>query len=126
MMRNNLLLILLTLLFTACVERGHSLKPVQHSPFAQTMTKETQKTITSTEKMHRKKVQVHASVKKSTPVVLEERKVKKSTTVVNIGNRHNDIKDTTSTEDNYFTLSDETKNTISGIFVFIIGIIILL
>jgi len=122
MIRNNILLILLTLLFTGCVERGHSLQPVHNSSLAKPITNEKKKSvIVPIKKTSINKLNLHTTVKEKAPVVIKQTETKKTVNTV-----QNDVKKTTITEDTFFTLSHETKNTISGIFVFIIGIMILL
>ena len=114
-MKNTILLLLLTLLLTACVERGYTLKPINTSMSKPIIDKPIHHTITKKpHKMHtldKRKKHDFSKEKQEKPTIIH----------------HQEIKKTSSTEKNsLFTLTDETKNNISGFFILIIGILILL
>ena len=113
-------LLLFTFLFTACAERGYTPKPVIKQvtqttlPAKQTITK-------SSSKIQNLKPTVIK--KKETPKV--EKKVI-NTTIIPTPVVVQEVNETVTEEYNIFSLSHEEKKTISGVFIFIIGLIILL
>ena len=122
MIKNSLLLLLITLLFTACVERGQTLKPTMNTSMATPITHKhkSQAKIQSTKSIHTKQT-VEDMEKlidtKPIKIVKKEHTIPVSTT---------EVKETTIDNNDFFTLSDETKNKISGFFVIVIGILILI
>ena len=119
LMKKTILLLLFTLLFTACVERGYTPKPISTSmakpltveePIVETTIKETEK------KSDIKQI-------KNTPLI-EEKKVVQNTTTIETP--PTEVKKTIVEEDDLFSFTDETKNRISGFFIIVIGILILL
>jgi len=122
-MKKMLLTLLFTLLFTGCIERGQNLKP---APIYTTPVK----------------IKPTQAISKVTPIKLEKSKLVLSSTapysekctaspkqtITKIGEM---MKKPHSPNENVkdapiFPLTDETKNKISGFFIFVIGIIILL
>ena len=128
MIKQTTILLFITILFTGCIERGHSLKPVksQTTP-STTLTKEVKKqTSISTKKVIKKKettLRKKEVVKNELPkkdFSIKPNKITSASKVI--------IKpETEKIATGFFSsLSDETKNNISGFFVMLIGIIILL
>jgi len=119
MIKNSLLLLLITLLFTACVERNQTLKstintsmasPIVHKDTCQAKMQSTQKIQTVKEIKKPMDTKPMKIVKKMNTLPVSSTEIKKMPI------QHND----------FFTLSDETKNKISGFFVIVIGILILI
>lgn len=114
-------LLLLTLIFTGCVERGFTVHPMQTKP-APLMEKASDKT----KKCATKKQSIAKKIVKEDKTIAVEPKIestkepKMETPIVEKSEQPN-------TETNsFFTLSDETKNNISGFFIILIGFMILL
>ena len=128
MIKQTTILLLITMLFTGCIERGHSLKPVKNqiAP-STTLTKEVKKqTSISTKKVIKKK---ETTLTKKEVVKKELPKKDFSIKPYNVTSASKVIvkPKTEKIETGFFSsLSDETKNNISGFFVMLIGIIILL
>ena len=122
-MKKTLLLLLLSLFFTGCIERGQTLKP---APIHTTPT--VTKAILSNPSVVKSKKSITSPLVKTVPVVnikpsiKEEKKITEKITMT-----QKTVKqpDTTNTDD-FFGLSEDTKNKISGFFIIIIGIIVLL
>ena len=123
MIKQTTILLFVTILFTGCLEKGHLLKPtkIQTEPKTKLTHKVKKQTSVSTKKVIDKKkttISKKEVVKKdfsgkphkitSTPKVIIKPETKKIETGF------------------FSSLSNETKNNISGFFVIIIGIIILL
>jgi apolipoprotein N-acyltransferase len=128
MIKQTTILLLITILFTGCIERGQILKPVksQTTPIT-TITKKVKKQISvSTKKVINKNkttITKEVVVQKELPkkdFSIKPNKITSASKVI--------IKPKTEKiETGFFSsLSDETKNNISGFFVMLIGIIILL
>lgn len=118
-MKKTLFLLLLTLLFTGCIERGHMLKPAPVTvATVATVAPPVKKIPTKTQNTKPK----HHSALKS-PV---KTKMIPETKVVKIVSTHTKVESIhTKKEKSFFPLSEETKNRISGFFIIVIGIIIL-
>jgi len=126
MIRQSIFLLLFTLLFTACVERGQTLKPTIN----RTMSEPIAPLV-----LHHNNVKKTPSIQKSTIqnntpkdnkifIMSKTKKVSESTQNMNISSE--ELDEMTHEKDSFFIWSDETKNKISGFFVIIIGIIILI
>jgi len=128
MIKQTTILLLITILFTGCIERGHILKPVKNQTApSTTITKEVKKqTSVSTKKVIEKKKTTLTKkevVKKELPKKDFSIKLHKITSTSKVIIKP----ETEKIETGFFSsLSDETKNKISGFFVMLIGIIILL
>ncbi len=134
-MQKTLFALFFILYFTGCVERGQLLKPApvhatvnKHTPIVIVPAKPIDKPIVNIEKS---KIKPIASKSIETSKIIaqkqknEEIKPKqKSTKVVSSVKISQTIN--SNTDDGFFNLSDETKNNISGFFILVIGIIILL
>jgi len=119
MIKNSLLLLLITLLFTACVERGQTLKPTMNTSMASPIT---QKDKCQTKIQSTQKIQTVKEIKK--PMDTKPIKIVQKTNTLPVSSTK--IKKMPIQNNNFFTLSDETKNKISGFFVIVIGILILI
>ena len=122
MIRQITFLLFFTLLFTACAERGHTPKPVVQEPVTEVAkaVKTKLSTIEKTSVSSSSKPET-IKVKASTEsVTLVETLKERSTATATI------TPEVKSEEESFFTLSHENKKTISGIFIVIIGILILL
>jgi hypothetical protein len=111
-------LLFFSLLFTACAERGSALTPknVQQKPMQKETLSPTVKTKVSTVKLKSTKSKTVASTTKSKCTVVPKTQTKTS---------KSSVKESTSIEnDSFFSLSDETKNKISGFLIFVIGLVI--
>jgi hypothetical protein len=139
MIKKSLSLVLLPLLFTACMERGQSLKPkkVELLPMTITLKTAMKKTVNHVKKQkieHRldmPKLDTSKSdtpkeeiVHKTTPLQKPDKTIdsNKTSTTKNMEFQNIVAEDTNS----IFALSDETKNNISGFFIFVIGLVIFL
>lgn len=120
MMRQSIFLLLFTLLFTACVERGQTLKP--------TIKRSVSEPIAPLVLHHSnsKASTIKNKAPKENKISAMSKTEKISGTTQNMSTLSEEIHEITHQEDSFFTLSDETKNEISGFFVIIIGIIILI
>ena len=120
MIRITTTLLFFTLLFTACAERGTHLTPknVQQKPMhvktLAPLTKKKKKT--STIKQIQQEPEMITSPTKSKHAI----GTKPQTEVAKIPVHEN----LSMGNDSYFTLSDETKNKISGFLIFVIGLMI--
>ena len=122
-MQKTLLALLMTLLFTGCMERGQSLKPAPvHTLPIKTKPTQTLSKIKPI-KLEKSKVipasKIPSKLKEQTPA---KQTIIKADTADNISK----VTHTSKKDESLFALSDETKNKISGFFIIIIGIIILL
>lgn len=119
-MKKTISLLLFTLLFTGCVERGYTPKAISPS-MAKPITKHTatQPSLKPTIKEIKSKI-----VQIENSPLLEEKKVVQNTKIITTANT--EVKQITVEEDDFFNLTAETKNNISGFFIILIGIIILL
>jgi apolipoprotein N-acyltransferase len=128
MIKQTTILLLITILFTGCIERGQILKPVknQTTPI-RTITKKVKKqTSVSTKKV----------IKKKKTTITKEVVVQKELPKKDFSIKPHSVTSTSKTimepktekiETDFFSsISEETKNNISGFFVILIGIIILL
>lgn len=116
-MKKSLLLLLFVFLSTGCLERGYTLKTVP--VHASTINITPAKAINIPSKTEGKKVAKELNVlKKSSKNTLNTKTLKSEQKILNEKSmKHNDT---------LFPLSDETKNKISGFFIILISIIILL
>lgn len=110
-------LLLLALLFTACTERGYTLKPVTQT----TTPKKTVLNKTKEAKVVQKVKKASTITTKTLQVTLEKPTIKKSIVQPITTQKPTQVK-----EESFFTLSEETKNKVSGFLILVIGIIILL
>jgi len=126
-MQKTLLALLFTLYFTGCAERGQNLEP---APVHATVSKNTPmvpvkpvaKPIINVEKSKLKSVApTSTTLKQENKKLKPEEERTKVIAPVKISQTIN-----TNIDDGFFNLSDETKNNISGFFILVIGIIILL
>jgi len=124
MIKQTTILLFVTMLLTGCIERGHVLKPTIDPT---TLTQEVKKQISiSTTKV----------IKKKKTTITKKEVVKTELHKNDLSLKPNKITSTSKiilkpkteeVETGFFSsLSDETKNNISGFFVMLIGIIILL
>ena len=118
-MQKTLLLFILAIFFNGCIERGQNLKPVPvHTPTVVI------KQIPVISKVESKKVKVSNDV---SPIATQTHIKKQIKIEKNVDTIVSEVtQPSTKDENNFFTLSDETKNKISGFFIIVIGIIILL
>jgi len=116
MIKQSILLVFFTLVFTACVERGHTPKPAMNTFMEKPIIASY-----STKKIHIKTQPIR---KDKTPVISQQTKVLQKSNVIEKPSEN--INETMNKNNSFFALSDETKNKISGFFVIIIGIIILI
>ena len=126
MIKHSLLLLLMTLLFTACVERNQTLKPNIHTSLADPITKNqvTEKSQTNTNPTLKNRNSKQDVVEIKDPLTPKTVKVSQEKKVIPVPSVE---ADQTSIENkDFFTFSDDTKNKISGFFVIIIGILILI
>jgi hypothetical protein len=120
MTKNSLLLLLTTLLFTACVERGQTLNPTINTSMATPIIHKSQIKTPSTKSINTKKIV--KEIKK--PIVTKSIKTTPKKNI--LPTPSTEVKQTAIDNNDFFTLSDETKNKISGFFVIVIGILILI
>ena len=112
-MKKILLALLFALLFTGCIERGENLQPTYATSEIKLIQLENSNIVlTST----------LSPIKQDT--VSPKETITKINAPVNIS--HVDIANETVKDECIFPLSDETKNQISGFFILVIGVIILL
>jgi len=127
MIKQATILLFVTILLTGCIERGHILKPARNQTITPTLTLEARaQTSVSTTKI----------IKQNKTIITEEEAIKIELPKKDLSVKSNKtifsekviMKPTTEkVETDFFSsLSDETKNNISGFFVMIISIIILL
>jgi len=123
MIKQTTILLFVAILFTGCLERGHLLKPT-NIPASEKITlthKVKKQTSVSTKKViDKKKTTISKKEVVKKDFSAKSHKITSTPKVI--------IKpETEKIETDFFSsLSDETKNNISGFFVIIIGIIILL
>jgi len=120
MIKQATILLFITILFTGCLEKGHILKPTKEQRTENTTLNEEVKKQTSvlTKKIIKKK---KTTITKKELVQKELSKETTSVSKVIIKQK------TEKVETGFFSsLSDETKNNISGFVIMLIGIIILL
>ncbi len=126
MIKQTTILLFVTMLLTGCIERGHILKPTIDHITPTTLTQEVKKqTSGSTTKIIKKnKATIQKEVVKSElPKKDFSIKSNKRTSALKIVMNPK----TEEVETGFLSsISDETKNNISGFFVMLIGIIILL
>lgn len=132
MIKRTTLLLLIALLFTACTERTHmlSIKDIKKSVFFSEPTKETPKIV----KKETKKCKVEtAKVKKIKKSSVSQKIIVKKDTVKSTKPFEEKkailipkIKKETVKESSIFDMSDETKKKLSGFFIYIIAIMILM
>jgi len=120
MIRQSIFLLLFTLLFTACVERGQTLKPTVN----RSMSKAIAPLVLHHSNPKASTMQNKAPKENKLSVISKIEKV--PVTTQNTSTTSEEIDEITHQEDSFFTLSDETKNKISGFFVIVIGIMILI
>ncbi len=127
MIKQATILLFVTILLTGCIERGHILKPTIDQTITPTLTQEVkEKTSVSTTKVVKKKkttIMKKEVVKTELPKKDLSIKSNKPTSASKVIMKPKTEKIET---DFFSSLSDETKNNISGFFVILIGIIILL
>jgi len=116
-------LLIFTLFFTACAERGSTLTPknVEQKPILK-------KTFVCTIKPSKKRkiIQKKEKLNIISPKKIQIITVTKVDTIV-IKSTKDTLKKNVSTVDNsLFSFSDDTKNKISGFFIFVIGLMIIL
>jgi len=118
MIRITTALLFFTLLFTACAERGTTVTPknVQQKPIQEETLTATVNTKVSTVKLKSKKSKTIVSDTKSKCTIVPKTQTKISKSPVK---ESSSIKN-----DSFFSLSDETKNKISGFLIFVIGLVI--
>lgn len=127
MIKLTTILLLFALLFTGCLEKGHTLKPIKVETTSDTKNLNKQvkiKTAHSTKKVIKKK-QMATSKK----VLLKEELLKQDNSLKSNKTKVDIIveSDTKKIDNTFFSsISEKTKNNISGFFIIIIGIIILL
>jgi len=122
-MKNITILLLLTLLFTACTERGYILKPVQTSSKPTNIVVKKQPIVkTSIDK------ETPSTIKIKEKSIIKPKKIVEITEVIekNTISPDNNKVATEVKSESFFTFNDETKNKISGFLILLIGIIILL
>jgi len=123
MMKKTILLLIFTFLFTACVERGYTPKPINDISMAKPIANQTVKKPTVQTTI--KKIEAKTEKKEIQKIIeVENKKVVENNKSIIIS--PTEVKDVHIEEDDLFTFTDETKNRISGFFIIIIGIIILL
>jgi len=122
-MKKILFALLFTLLFTGCIERGQDLQPTPaHTASIKIKPAQATSEIKPI-KFENSKIAPNStlSLKKNDTVSPEETVTKINTSEIIPHTANKNIKD-----EPIFPLTDETKNKISGFFIFVIGIIILL
>jgi len=117
MIRITTTLLFFTLLFTACAERGSTLTPkcVQQKPIQKKSITTSAKTKVLTVKVKKQTSKKIDSSTKSNSVTVQKKQTKASKP---------EIEEASIKEDSLFSLSDETKNRISGLLIFVIGLMI--
>lgn len=111
-------LLFFALIFTACEERGLSLTPknIQHKPIEKKINAlATNAKVHTTKKKH-KPVQVNITPKTSDNTLVQKAQANTSKSLSK--------EKVCQTSHDTFTLSDDTKNKISGFFIFLIGLMI--
>jgi len=109
-------LLFFTLLFTACAERGSTLTPkcIQQKPIQKKSVTTNKKTKVSKTKNQTSKITTIPA--KSNIAIIPNRQTKVSESPI--------IEKTITEENSLFSFSDETKNRISGLLIFVIGLMI--
>ncbi len=120
MTRHITFLLIFTLFFTACVERGQVLSPDNSSLIC---TQKVAQVIPTKIKEHKKvnTVKIKKSIQED---VAKNESSLDTETISSIEKSTTDI--TSIDNDSFFAFTEETKNKISGFFILAIGIIILL
>ncbi len=120
-MTTKTILLFLTFFFTACVERGYTPKPINHSIAKPIKTHKVKPSISKPQKILKNEptLPIIQIKQESTPVQKKEISTQKMTTPIS----NQILKEE---KNDFFSLTEETKNKISGFFILIIGIIILL
>ena len=114
-------LLLFTFLFTACAERGYTPKTViQQATKVTVPVKQTPVTVKSSKTEN---VEPTVVIKKETSPV-EKKLINTTTTPTPVVVQ--EVNETVTEEYSLFSLSHEEKKTISGVFILIIGLMILL
>ena len=127
-MQKTLLLFILAVFFTGCIERGQNLKP------APVHTQKTViKKIPVVSKVESQKVEASKEVTAMPTQTLKKKELEEIKEIKEIKIEKNIdpvvtevVPTPTKEENNFFILSDETKNRISGFFIIVIGIMILI
>jgi len=115
--------LLFTLFFTACVERGYAPKPVTNTLSTPIIKKDIKASTPTKDTLLLKSVETVKSIvtSKTIEVKVKVKKILKKQVI-----SPERPKATIERKKDIFTLTDETKNKISGFFILIIGLIILL
>ena len=119
MIKQSIFLFVFTLLFTACGERAQTLNPTINPSMAKPIVKHSAPAVKS-----KPTAEKNTGKKIITPVASISPKVSQECNV--IATSPMKVNDTVDENDSFFALSEETKIKISGFFVIIIGIIILI
>ena len=127
MIKQATILLFVTILLTGCIERGHILKPTIDQTITPILTQEVKEmTSVSTTKVVKKK-KITITKKEVVKTELPKKDLSIKSNKITSASKVIMKPKTEKIETGFFSsLSDETKNNISGFFVMLIGIIILL